>query len=59
MINIIKRIFGGILMEIIPIGIIVFMAVIYVTFIPNHWGKLTLVTIAIVAWFGGKFNEKF
>ncbi|MDF7661807.1 hypothetical protein PUG81_22795 [Erwiniaceae bacterium L1_54_6] len=59
MTNIIKKILGGILMEIVPIGIIVIMAVIYAVFLPEHWGKLTLITIAVVACFGGKFNERF
>lgn len=59
MMKFLKFFLGGILMEIIPIVIIIAMAIFYVTFTPDHWGKLTLLTIIIVAWLSRKFNQRF
>ncbi|CNG05245.1 Uncharacterised protein [Yersinia enterocolitica] len=43
-----KRILYNILFSTIPFIIIVVLAALYLEFIPNHFGKLTLVTIVIV-----------
>jgi hypothetical protein len=43
-----KRILYNILFSTIPFIVIVLFAVFYLEFIPNHFGKLTLVTIVIV-----------
>lgn len=43
-----KRILYNILFSTIPFIIIVVLAAFYLEFIPNHFGKLTLVTIVIV-----------
>ncbi|QKJ86551.1 hypothetical protein PMPD1_1600 [Paramixta manurensis] len=34
----------------IPVVIDVIFAILYVEFIPQHWGKLTLITVFIVGW---------
>lgn len=43
-----RKILYNILFSTIPFIVIVLLAAFYLEFIPNHFGKLTLVTIVIV-----------
>ncbi|QKJ86549.1 hypothetical protein PMPD1_1598 [Paramixta manurensis] len=52
--DLLKRIIYPILFDTIPIIVIIILSAIYVEFIPQHWGKLTLITVFIVGWIACK-----
>ncbi|QKJ86550.1 hypothetical protein PMPD1_1599 [Paramixta manurensis] len=56
MMKIIKFIFLSLFFDVIPVWIVIILSALYVEFIPEHWGKLTLLTIAVVVWKGDCFD---
>ncbi|GLR08669.1 hypothetical protein COO59_11190 [Mixta theicola] len=53
-----KNTFIDMLMDFIFILLIIAIPVIYYIIIPNHWGKLTIVTIPALCWYWGKLHVK-
>ncbi|QEW30280.1 hypothetical protein D0N50_00615 [Erwinia billingiae] len=41
----------------ILLAVFLFLSTIYFIFIPEHWGKLVLITLVFIGWFGGGMLE--
>ncbi|WP_345829893.1 hypothetical protein AAGR22_01625 [Erwinia sp. HDF1-3R] len=40
------------------LAVFLFLSTIYFIFIPEHWGKLVLITLVLIVWFGGGVLER-
>lgn len=49
---------AAILMDFLPFILIMILSVLYLTYIPEHWGKLTLITTGVIWWFSAKILVK-
>ena len=43
----------------ILLAVFLLLSTIYFIFIPEHWGKLVLITLDFIGWFGGGNVRKF
>ncbi|WP_053141241.1 hypothetical protein [Erwinia billingiae] len=41
----------------ILLAVFLLLSTIYLIFIPEHWGKLVLITLVFIGWFGGGMLE--
>lgn len=41
----------------ILLAVFLLLSTIYFIFIPEHWGKLVLITLVLIVWFGGVVLE--
>ncbi|MBN7124130.1 hypothetical protein BSU01_20780 [Erwinia billingiae] len=41
----------------ILLAVFLLLSTIYFIFIPEHWGKLVLITLVLIIWFGGGVLE--
>lgn len=41
----------------ILLAVFLLLSTIYFIFIPEHWGKLVLITLVLIVWFGGGVLE--
>lgn len=41
----------------ILLAVFLLLSTIYFIFIPEHWGKLVLITLVLIIWFGGGILE--
>lgn len=53
-----KVMFIDIFLDCLFIALIIIIPVLYFLIIPDHWGKLTLVTLAALCYFWAKLHEK-
>lgn len=42
----------------ILLAVFLFFSTLYFIFIPEHWGKLVLITLILIVWFGGGVLER-
>jgi len=52
--SILKRTGYGTLFSTLPFIMIVVLSALYSEFTPDHWGKLTLITLGVVFWISCK-----
>ena len=45
-----KALLEWMLLEVIPIVTLILLAILYIEYIPEHWGKLMLLSIAAVSY---------
>lgn len=49
---------AALLLEYVALIIIVVLSIFYLNYIPEHWGKLTLLTVFVVLWFSSDIYGK-